>query len=61
MIYFQTNLLKIKNNILFIKDAHRNYAPYRCPETSVRVRFWGVNSRFTFQGFERILAFLVFL
>ena len=29
------------NNILVIKDAHRNSAPDACPETSVRVCLGG--------------------
>ena len=52
---------KSKNNILFIKDAHPNPALDACPETSVRVCFGGINSRFTFPDFESILAFWVFL
>ena len=43
-----------------IKDAHRKTAPDACPETSVRVCFWGVNSRSTFQDFESIFCFLIF-
>ena len=34
-------IIKIKNNICFIKDAHRKTAPDACPETSVRVCFGG--------------------
>ena len=34
-------IVKIKDNIFFIKDAHWKTAPDRCPETSVRVCFWG--------------------
>ena len=60
--------MKIKINISFVKDAQRNYAPDACPETSVRVCFFcfflfclggGVNSRFTFQELESIVAFCV--
>ena len=47
-------------NIFFMKDAHRFKDSIACPETSVRVCFWGVNSRFTFQNFESVSACLVY-
>ena len=43
-IYIYTTfflIVEIKNNIMFIKDAHRKMAPDAYPETSVRVCFGG--------------------
>ena len=50
-------VVEIKDTILFIKDAHRNYAPDACPETSVRVCFGGKQS---ICFFERVLICWIF-
>ena len=48
-------IVQNNNNLLFIKDAHHNSVFIACRETSVRVCFGGVNSRYTFQKLKRIL------
>ena len=39
--------------ILFIKDAHQNYAPDACPETSVRVCLGGGKQSIYFARFRK--------